>query len=482
MQQMSTYSVDSFFWSQTREMKATLVSVRQSDAARLAGAPQLTPELLAASGARYSRNNEGLEAILSKVDPENPDKSVDSIFKMIDYGHQSIADMVPISIFIDDISIWLAYLIWSQCPTAGGQESSTRYVKLSADGVAAPKSFGVPDEEVPEWRAFLEESFHFYTEALEFWEKVAEERPEVMRIPRNLLDDPSDKAQKQVARMRRNFAFDRSRYFLPVCALTNMMLVMSARGWVQLCQYLLSHYHPEARELGLLVVKQLELEAPRMIKHATGQPGTVAGLEDELASFAKACTSTEAKRFDIEAKSKATVELFLPPGITDETLSEALKHHSHRYAFIGEPIRSTLIRFGWEGVSLAEIRDLNRHRTGTKYCPLIPMGFYMAQDEAQRLNVTLPATFASFGKDQLEWARETLSKHDVKYSSRILLGHEFAFSHSTTFDKYIYEVELRTGTGAHYRYARHLRDSVDKLGDVVPITARCISLGSAEPE
>lgn len=465
-----------------KSMKATLVSVRQSDSARLAGAPQLTPELLAASGARYSRNNEGLESILSKIDPENPDKSVDSIFKMIDYGHQSIADMVPVSIFIDEVSIWLAYLIWSQCPTAGGQESSTRYVKLSSEGVASPESFGIPSDEVSEWRAFLEKSFHFYTEALQFWEGVAEQKPDVMRIPQSLLTDPTEKAQKQVARMRRNFAFDRSRYFLPVCALTNMMLIMSARGWVQLCQYLLSNYHPEARRLGGLIVKQLQLEAPRMTKHATEQPGTVAGLRDEMINFAQICSNTETKGFDAEAHSQANVEVFLPSGVTDKMLSESLKHHSHRYAFIGEPARSTLIRFGWEGVSLAEIRDLNRHRTGTKHCPLIPIGFYAAQDEASRLDVILPNAFSEFGLNQLSWSRNRLIQQQSSYTSRLLLGHEFQFTHSTTFDKYVYEAELRTGTGAHYRYASHLRSTVALLSNRLPFTTAAIKLGTAEPE
>ena len=107
-------------------MKITQVSLCPSEAATKAGRPVLTPELLAASGARYSRNNEGLEAILSKIDPANLEKSVDGIFKMVDYGHQSIADMVPVAMFIDGVSIWMAYYIWTLCPTAGGQESSTR--------------------------------------------------------------------------------------------------------------------------------------------------------------------------------------------------------------------------------------------------------------------------------------------------------------------------------------------------------------------
>lgn len=462
-------------------MKATLVSVRQSDAARVAGAPQLTPELLAASGARYSRNNEGLEAILSKIDPDNLDKSVDSIFKMIDYGHQSIADMVPISIFIDDISIWLAYLIWSQCPTAGGQESSTRYIKLSSDSIAAPEAFGIRPDEVQEWASFINAAFKHYEEALSFWENVAEQNPSLMRIPTSLLADPTDKAQKQVARMRRNFAFDRSRYFLPVCALTNMMLVMSARGWVQLCQYLLSHYHPEAQMLGNLVVEQLQLEAPRMIKHATSQPGMQEGLADEFKTFAEEAQSST-KQLGELATCASFVTVVPPEGVSDERLSRSLIHHSHRYAFIAEPARSTLVRFGWDAVSMAEIRDFNRHRTGTKYCPLTPNGFYFAQDEAHRLNVQLPSTLGDFGQDQLRWARTVLARFDSAYSSRILLGHTFPFTHSTTFDKFVYEVELRTGVGAHYRYANHLMDAVRSLSATWPITASLIALGSAEPE
>ena len=123
----------------------------------MAGRPSLTPELLAASGARYSRNNEGLDSILSKIDPNNLEKSVDGIFRMVDYGHQSIADMVPVSMFIDEVSMWLAYYIWTLCPTAGGQESSTRYIKISADGLIAPNELGIQAEATAEWRGLMEE-------------------------------------------------------------------------------------------------------------------------------------------------------------------------------------------------------------------------------------------------------------------------------------------------------------------------------------
>ena len=57
-------------------MKATLVSLCQTDAAREAGRHALTPELLAATGARYSRNNEGVESIVARIDPARLDAAV----------------------------------------------------------------------------------------------------------------------------------------------------------------------------------------------------------------------------------------------------------------------------------------------------------------------------------------------------------------------------------------------------------------------
>src|ERR1700691_4586246 len=182
-------------------MKVTQVAICPSQASTNAGRPALTPELLAASGARYSRNNEGLEAILSKIDPNNLDKSVDSIFKMIDYGHQSIADMVPVALFMDNISLWLAYYLWTLCPTAGGQESSTRYIELSKDALVPEQCLGFPDQAQRRWNQLMQSCFTAYGQSLKIWEKLVEERPDLARIPKNLLNDPSDKAAKQVARM-----------------------------------------------------------------------------------------------------------------------------------------------------------------------------------------------------------------------------------------------------------------------------------------
>jgi len=460
-------------------MQVTNVSICPTEAAEAAGRPALTPELLAASGARYSRNNEGLEAILSKIDPNNLDKSVDGIFRMIDYGHQSIADMAPVAMFIDDLSIFLAYLIWSWCPTAGGQESSTRYIKLDRSGLVDPSLFGLPEEEHDGWYNFMGECFDAYGSALEMWEQVGTENPELTLIPNSLLNDASEKAQKKVARMKRNYAFDRARYFLPVAAKTNMMLIMSSRGWVQLCQNLLSHWLPEANLLGAKIRDELELSAPRMVKHAGRNDSFVAGHESEFGLVAEVARAEDTPSG--EAACRAIIEIFPPTGVSEMNLVESLRSHDNRYAFVGSAACRTSVRFSWSAVSIGEIRDLNRHRTGQKYCPLIPQGFYYAKDQLPA-GTQLDGQFEKLGERSTKACHSWLAQESPCYAVWFLLGSQFRFEHTTTLDKFIYEAELRTGTGAHYRYASHLRDAVADLRSKYPEFAAAITLGTSEPE
>jgi thymidylate synthase ThyX len=462
-------------------MKVTQVAIRPSQASEQANRPALTPELLAASGARYSRNNEGLESILAKIDPHHLEKSVDSIFRMVDYGHQSIADMVPVAMFIDGVSMWLAYYIWTLCPTAGGQESSTRYIKISMDGLIAPETLGI--QEVAQWRKSMEQCFDAYQAAVAFWEEMAGINPDLMGIPPSLLADTSEPARKKVARMKRNYAFDRARYFLPVAAATNVMLIMSARGWVNLCQFLLSQTWPEAKRLGELLRNELEIPAPRMLKHAR----TVEPVQQAIAAeFAKVVARAHAESPPGKNSSAIPFLTVMPPeGISAEELARDLAYHSNRYAPIGAGWQRTSVRFGWSAIGFAEIRDLNRHRTGAKFCPPVPQGFYYAADQLPPANEEKSArlqAWGDIGRRATEQASRLLRQADPSYVYWGLLGTEYPFEHVTTADKFIYEAELRTGVGAHFRYAKHLRDVLALFYQRFPSAKGLILEGSAEPE
>ncbi|MDF2439592.1 MAG: hypothetical protein JWN98_576 [Abditibacteriota bacterium] len=475
-------------------MKVTQVALCPTEASQAAGRPALTPELLAASGARYSRNNEGLEAILAKIDPKQLDKSVDGIFRMIDYGHQSIADMAPVSMFIDGISLWLAYYVWSLCPTAGGQESSTRYINYHSDQstlMPDAQTLGIPESLQAEWEASVRQSYRAYAGALELWNEVAVHSPAVTRIPRALLEDTSERTQKQVARMKRNYAFDRARNFLPACAPTNMMMVMSARGWVSLCQHLLSHPVREAQMLGGAIRDELPLAAPRLLKHAGAKDSIRDGLHHEFKTLRALAATLEDKYLQggaatCEHPPTPLLEVFAPRELreTSADFAQDLQFHDNRYAWIGPHLRRTAVRFGWDAVALAEIRDLNRHRTGTKWCPLVPVGFYAALDQA-RGHVAAAERLADqsvLGQTGALRARQLLSAGDASYVYWTTLGTQYPFEHTTTADKFLYEAELRTGTGAHFRYALHLHDVLSLWYQQFPATRGLVLEGSAEPE
>src|SRR5271155_4118985 len=98
----------------------------------LAVVPPPTASVLA----RYSRSNEGLGAILGKVDVANPDASIDRILKFVDYGHASIGGLTGgLAVALDGVSMWLAYKIFEISQMADGQESSTRYIAMNAANV-----------------------------------------------------------------------------------------------------------------------------------------------------------------------------------------------------------------------------------------------------------------------------------------------------------------------------------------------------------
>lgn len=515
-------------------MKVTQVAIRPTEVSLKTGRPSLTPELLASVGARYSRNNEGLEAILAKIDfgneedtyskikeialafseaeegwdrmafaqdqmltisnlvqnirPPQLDKGVDAIFNMIDYGHESIADMTPVAMFMDGISIYAAYYIWSITAVAGGQESSTRYIKMSVDGLLDPEVLGIPEDQQEGWKLAMAEAFDKYQQNSAFWEQLSLDNPSLMRIPTSLLESQDEKDQKKVERMRRNYVFDRARVFLPVGAATNVMMIQSARAWAHMISTLLSNPMKELQTLGEMLKAELALAAPRLIKHATYRESTAAVLNDEfwLAREMGQSAASMPKEDDslTSIDPQANLEVFAPSFLSS-TFARSLKHRVNRYSVCGSDIARTCVRFSWPSVALAEIRDLNRHRTGTKFCPQYPVGFYAAEDqipEGMTQAKDAIKEYAQFGNQLVKKSVQQYLSDDFAYIYWCLLGTQFPFEHTTTADKFIYEAELRTGLGAHYRYAKHLHDALEVLYKKEPQLKGLIKEGTAEPE
>lgn len=450
-------------------MKVTLVSLAPAAAARKAGRPELTPELLAACGARYSRNNEGLDAILAKIDPDDPDGSTDSIFQMLDYGHSSIADMAPVAVFIDGITLFLAYWIWSVCPTASGQESSTRYIQMKPEGLADPKALGVKQEHVEEWSSLMQAAFQGYETALDKFEKQAS------LMSASGFQIPAGASAKTAERIKRNWAFDRARNMIPMAALTNMCLIMNARGWEELLRHLIAAPWSEANRLHARLRDELKLCIPRMLRHSVNTSYLV-GIEGQMRLWRARAMQSPPPDYG-NGESWPFLEVFGDVS----GVESALYGHLTRHDWIGEALRRIPVRFGWGAICFAELRDLNRHRTGTKITHLSPVGFWLDGVPNRRYlyrDGQAPSPTAAredretwgVGERSREMACQRLRDMDPSFVYYMLLGTQVAFEHTTMADKFIYEAELRTGAGAHYRYASHMREVLKLWETKVPST------------
>jgi thymidylate synthase ThyX len=434
-----------------------------------AGLPQVSPELLASVLARYSRSNEGLEAILEKVDLSAPDASIDRILKFVDYGHASIGGLTGgLAVALDGVSMWLAYKLFEIAQMADGQESSTRYITLEAGNLPTAEELGVPTDLAGRWRGVLGDAFAAYHAEYSRLDAVAVADPGRVRAP--------DGAKPAVvARLRKNYALDRARYFIPFAARTNVGLVQTSRMWAQTVKQLASLPQPEARRAADLLREELVKLSPRLMRHSRAERSCEEQARQELERSLR----LGRERLETRALPDETwvhVDRAAPPFLReDQPPAESLKYRDNRYGMQGTATRRMRVAFAWNNLALAELRDLNRHRTGHRYTPLIQAGFYLPP-EVDR------GTHAAILGRQAELTRELIDRGSPAYVYSLLLGAQTPFEHSTQADKFIYEAELRTGMGAHFRYAEHLSAALREFFRQVPEARDWVVEGTAEPE
>ncbi len=436
------------------------------------GNPAVTPELLASCLARYSRSNKGIDAILASIDKGDPDRSVDSIFRFVDYGHASIAGMTGgIAMVIDGCSMFLAYKLFELAQLADGQESSTRYIKLDASSLPAASEIGIPEPFAAEWKACLMLAFEIYHESYAALSRAAEETPAIVRIPGG--------ADAKVAeRLRKNYALDRSRYLIPFATRTNAAIVMTARAWSETVKRLDSLPLPEAHACAQGLRRELTKFVPRLIRHSDPDEASIFQAKYAIDSAVGRIRSAGVPIVHLGDEVVIGVENSVPwffPSL--QAIGDAFAGKSDRYSAVGSAVRRVMVRASWNNMAIAELRDLNRHRTGFRQSPLVPVGFYLPPGVAhEKLGALLSAERSLVAK---------LAAYETgggAYVYGLLLGTQVGFEHSTHLDKFIYEIELRTGLGAHFRYAEHLTAAYRELIKQMPELAPYIKIGTAEPE
>ena len=431
--------------------------------------PRVTPELLASVLARYSRSNEGIHAILEKVDPADPDASIDRILKFVDYGHASIGGLTGgLAIALDDVSMWLAYKVFEIAQMADGQESSTRYITLAPSALPEPEELGIPADLAPRWREVMGRAFATYQAEYARLDALGAAEPERVRVP-------AGAKPAVVGRIRKNYALDRARYFIPLATRTNLALVQTSRMWAQTVKHLASLPHPEAQAAADLIRGELIKMSPRLMRHSVAEQSHQAQAAAELATSCRLGLA-RLSAAPLSDETWVHVDRATPPFLAEEQSVEgALSSRVNRYGQQGTATRRMRVSFAWNNLAIAELRDLNRHRTGHRYTPLIQAGFYLPAEVKH-------ADHQALLEDQLELTRELMARGSAAYVYTLLLGAQTPFEHCTQADKFIYEAELRTGMGAHFRYAEHLSAALAGFFTQVPEARAWVVEGTAEPE
>jgi hypothetical protein len=364
--------------------------------------------------------------------------------------------------------MWLAYKIFEIAQMADGQESSTRYIAMDPANIPSAGELGIPDDLAPRWRGILARSFAAYNLEYARLDALSVAEPGRIRLPK-------EAKPAVVARIRKNFALDRARYFIPFATRTNVGLVQTSRMWSLTVKQLDSLPHPEARAAAALIRDELLKQSPRLMKHSFADKSFEEQARQELAVSLKLGLERLSSK-QLADEVWVNVDRESPPWLPQsQQVSEALRHRANRYGQQGQATRRMRVTFAWNNMALAELRDLNRHRTGNRYTPLIQAGFYLPPEIARSGHESLLF-------DQMELTRELFKRGSPSYVYSLLLGAQTPFEHGTHADKFIYEAELRTGMGAHFRYAEHLSSALRAFLAQVPEARDWVVEGTAEPE
>lgn len=437
--------------------------------AEASGNPALTPELLASVLARYSRSNDGLQAILAKVDLADPGASIDRILRFVDYGHASIGGLTGgIAVAMDGVSMWLAYKLFELATMADGQESSTRYLTLDSSALPPAESLGIPEDLADSWREVMNLAFQEYQAAYARLDQAARLDPSLVRAPQGAKP-------AVVERLRKNYALDRARYLLPFAATTNVALVQSARMWAQAVRHLASLPQTEAHMLADRLRAELNKFAPRLMRHSTAEASHRMRASEELAcslEWASKGVGVSPVPDEVWLQVDSQAAPFMP---ASGSLGGALSGRANRYGLCGLAARRTRVTVAWNNLAIAELRDLNRHRTGNRWCPLGQIGVYLPP-EVDRI------ACEPFLEKQASLLRRFVERGSPAFVHALLLGSQAPFEHTLLADKFVYEAELRTGMGAHFRYAEHLSAALRIFFEHCPEARSWVVEGTAEPE
>ncbi len=225
---------------------------------------------------RYSRtSNLDIRDLFYREFSENEKRGREFYERVfLEYGDESIAELVNVHMGVQNISNLLVKLIEETRIGASYIEKSSRYVRYDkkVDGkyLYLPfESTGIKEEFHEKYESLMERMFDYYSRTLPVLEKIIGEAYPLESITPD-LSDHNLKAYQTALRSR---ALDDIRSILPVSTLTNVGISSNARAIVSIIQKLESANFKEAKIISDLLYSEMYEEYGEIIKSARNNHG-----------------------------------------------------------------------------------------------------------------------------------------------------------------------------------------------------------------
>lgn len=373
------------------------------------------PEDTAMMQALYSRSGESVEVHAEKVKARGSGNFMANYY--VNYGHASIGDCGSTTIFIEGVSMLTAKAI-QDWPLYSGQETSSRYIDMSKQGLVDPLGTKASKAVLDAWMKFYVES-----------------QPALEAHLRQKYPKKSDEEDKTYDKAIKARVFDIMRAFLPAGAKTQLSWHTNLRQAHD--KLALMRYYPldEVRELAKGIRTNLSERYKSSFVHKE-YPDQEAyrKMVAEKYTFYMGTDTDFAAKTNIK---KAELMAF-GPAITKRPTKTNLPHIVTE---IGTVTFEFLLDFG-------SFRDVQRHRNGVCRMPLLTTKFGFQQWYLDQLPEDVRKAAVKLIKEQIKAIKALKASKEVS-QYYVAMGFNVACKVTYGLPAAIYTMELRSGRLVH---------------------------------
>ena len=446
---------------------------------------------------RYSRTASlDIRELYAKEFENNESRGRDFYKRVfLEYGDESVAELVHIQLSIQNISNISAKLIEESRIGLSYLEKSSRYVRYDKKYKGnflfmSSESLGMKGEIASDYDDYCNRLFLFYEKNYDFIVKLLREKyPEEYYAISTSDSEISRKSYESAIRAR---ALDDLRFVLPASTLTNMGISGNARAFINLIQKLNASGNEESKAIAKGLYEEMEPEYGEIIKSAISKHGIdhtnyklhlaeISKLPIELPAGhgGSALTSdlNEKQAIDLlltnlfysNESSYEEIERYVKNLDSKEkdkviqNIIDARKNRRDKLPRAFESIRYTIEA----NLNFGAFRDLQRHRMFTI------LRKYLTPD----FGYDIPSVISSDDKTREEFVSlmeeaKLLFKNISLSNNKIIAQYVVPFSYKHpvlmhgNFREFAYFIELRSTPQAHYdlrNFSIQLYDGIAKL-------------------